>query len=80
MLYIEDGWYAEVEVISKEPHMEGKTEGVKTTLKVIRTLQESPYIKPEYHAKDGEIFSVWAAKGAGAYAGWTLTEFWGENG
>jgi hypothetical protein len=71
MVYREDGWVAEVEVVSVV--QEGA--GEKKTLKCIKTMQESGYIKPEAYAKDGEVFSVWAARGFEHYAGWTLN-FW----
>ena len=71
MIYREDGWVAEVEVLSKEQ----ENGGCKTILKVIKTIRESPYIKLEALPKDGEIFSVWKADGAGFYGGWTLDAY-----
>jgi hypothetical protein len=74
MVYREDGWVAEVEVVSKEPETQGfGTEGVRTTLKVIKTIQESAYIKREAFPADGEVFSVWRSNSAGMNGGWSLS-------
>jgi len=71
MIYREEGWVAEVELVSTE--QEGA--GEKKTLKVIRTIQESTYIKKEAFPKDGDVFSVWAAHGFEHYANWSLSGF-----
>ena len=70
MVYREDGLVVEVEVLSKER----EKNGWKTTLKVIKTIRASPYIKPEALPKDGEIFSVWKADGPEYYGGFFLSE------
>ena len=75
MIYREEGWVAEVELISKEPETQGNTEGEKTTLKVIKTLRESSFIKREAFPADGATFSVWASKNAGGIRGWYLDEY-----
>jgi len=75
MTYRECGWVADVEVLSKAPEIMEGVEGEKTTLKVIKTIQESRIMKKEARPADGAVFSVWAAKGAGSYAGWSLDDF-----
>ena len=79
MIYREDGWLAEVEVISQvpksEPAANGVTEGVETTLKVIKTLANNGLIKDECLIKDGEIFTVWVADKYKHYAGWSLSNY-----
>ena len=75
MIYREEGWVAEVKVISKEPKKSGETEGEEITLSVIKTLRESHLINKEALPQDGTTFSVWAAKGARVYCGWSLSDY-----
>jgi hypothetical protein len=75
MIYHEEGWVAEVEVVSREPKKMGETEGEEVTLKVIKTLRESPIIKKECLPQDGAVFSVWSQEKNGGAYGWALTEY-----
>ena len=67
-VFYENGWRAEVELVSTEE----EDGGVKRTLKVLRTISESSYVDPAAHPKEGETFLVWVKKGFEHYAGWTL--------
>ena len=79
MIFREDGWVAEVEVISQVPKstpaVGGVTEGVETTLKVIKIIQESPLVKADALPKVGEEFTVWVADKYKHYAGWSLSAY-----
>ena len=68
MIYREDGWKAEVEVVADN----SDAEWTRYTLKVVKTLRDSPLYKSP---PDGDVFSVDALKNSGAYAGmWHLSE------
>jgi len=71
MIFREEGWVAEVEVVSTDEHDDVK----RKTLKVIRTLSNSGFIKLEALPKDGEVFIVSVRTGFESYAGWTLRAY-----
>jgi hypothetical protein len=74
MIYREEDWVVDVEIISQVPEIIGNADGVKTTLRVTKTIQESLYIKKEALPADGEVFSVWVSNNAGGYGGgWSLS-------
>lgn len=67
MIYREDGWKAEVEVLEDR----SDAEWMRYTLKVTRTLRDSPlYDSPP----DGDIFWVDWKKGVACGGMWTLSE------
>jgi len=75
MIYREMGFVAEVEVVSKTPKAYGKTDGIETTIKVLKVLNSPDRLK--IIPKVGETFSVWLSNdpSASAYAGWHLGEY-----
>ena len=70
MIYREDGWKAEVELLSTERD----DKGVSMTFRIIQTLMLPRFINPEAIPKNGEVFTAWKSHNAGAY-GWSVDDY-----
>lgn len=70
MIYREEGCIVAVDIVEQKSDEKGES----FTLKVTETIRPAPNIKPEYQLKVGDVFTVWRAHDAGAYAGWYLSE------
>lgn len=71
MIYREEGWKAEVELVSQK----SDEKGVEMTFRVIKTLTRPLHIIPEAIPKDGTVFTVWKSHNAGAYDGWYVGDY-----
>jgi len=65
MIYREDGFVAEVELLEKKPEARGKTEGSVYTMKVVKVHRVPAHtgVTPT----TGAVFTVWAANDSPAH-------------
>jgi hypothetical protein len=72
--YHEMGEIYKVRVLNIQEKAEGKTLGEEYSLKVLEIVRKNQFITEKARAKVGEEFSVWRAKNAGGYEGWSLLD------
>jgi len=75
MIYREEDFVLEVELVSREPKKYGNADGEEFTLKILKILRESNFIKKEALGKVDDVFTVWRSNTAGGYCSWYLTEY-----
>ncbi len=72
--YHEMGDVFKVKVLDAKEKTYEKSEGEEYKLKVLGTTGKNFIINEEARAKIGQVFTVWRAKDAGAYVGWSLSD------